>query len=123
MHRRPLHVPSLLTALLFAGLAVSPVVFGWRTVLLTAWGVALVAGMAHLLRLVLFERLLLPVRDGMREAERHDLRRRGRCTACGYDLRASPDACPECGTPRDQPAAPRTPAAAHAEASAHGVGE
>jgi hypothetical protein len=39
---------------------------------------------------------ILAVRHRRRASRIHD----GHCVACGYDLRASPERCPECGTTR-----------------------
>jgi hypothetical protein len=52
-----------------------------------AWALALLTASPTAVRLT-----------GVYRARRRSLA--GHCTACGYDLRATPDLCPECGTAR-----------------------
>jgi hypothetical protein len=68
--------------------------FAWRTA-------ALLAGA------LLFANLTLTASRRIREGRRN----RDLCEGCGYDLRASPERCPECGRlrrPTEEPSPPRT---------------
>lgn len=73
-----------------------------RDLILTAvapfWSVALAAGAVPLGWTGLRLRARLRARRGATL---------GRCPACGYDLRATPDLCPECGRPTGRVTGPR----------------
>jgi hypothetical protein len=50
--------------------------------------------------------LALPATGFIRRRREYQKRMQGRCPKCGYDLRATPDRCPECGAmPDGRPAA------------------
>jgi hypothetical protein len=49
------------------------------------------------------------MRLAMRISRRRRRRRQGRCLNCNYDLRASTEKCPECGTPIPSPARESSP--------------
>jgi hypothetical protein len=61
----------------------------WRFVGIPYWSLFLPLGLLPLLRLIQQRRI-------------RGLAARGLCTICGYDLRATPDRCPECGTVPEQ---------------------
>ncbi len=64
----------------------APCLFGWTALVFPHW--------AGCVPLALVLTAMLPAR-----LRRRLRRRRGLCPQCGYDVRASPERCPECGTP------------------------
>ena len=101
MPRRLFTVPSVLTLLLCAGTGAAYLgtmkvgLYGLKgpdihldTVPWLGWSCAFFAAAT----------LGLLLRRASRIRTWDDRRRRGLCTECGYDLRATPGRCPECGS-------------------------
>jgi hypothetical protein len=61
----------------------------WRGLVIPLWIPASCAALLPMIRAVLAMHVTLRGRSLMRQ---------GRCRRCGYDLRATPERCPECGT-------------------------
>jgi hypothetical protein len=58
----------------------------WRYISVPYWAIVLPLSILPLMDLIRLRRQLHRLREGL-------------CATCGYDLRASPDRCPECGAP------------------------
>lgn len=91
------HVLAVLATVLVAGIV------GWHVVA-PGFGMLGWIVLGPLLWMVV-ERMLGEWQTS-RLAERLERFDSGRCTRCGYDLRASRERCPECGRPRERPEAP-----------------
>src|SRR4051794_1311950 len=77
---------------------VAPFVIPWRS-FRAPWFAPSWIALGSALALVRISDLL----RGWRRARRRRLIEHGRCPVCGYDLRGSPDQCPECGTYKPLP--------------------
>ena len=71
--------------------------WGERSTLGPGW--QLVSDWRMLLMLAMVVPLLWAYAWALQAFRRRDRRRKGQCTSCGYDLRASKERCPECGAP------------------------